>query len=40
MFLDALFYIDLQDLCKSLLFAHKDKLNLMLNPLGCLLWFL
>ena len=40
MFLDALFNIDLEDLCKCLLLAHKDKLNLMLNPFGCLLSFL
>ena len=32
MFFDALFNIDLQDLCKCLLIAHKGKLNLMLNP--------
>ena len=40
MFLDALFDIDLQDLCKCLLLPHKDKLSLMLNPFGCLLWLL
>ena len=40
MFLDALFNINLQDLCKCSLLAHKDKLNLMLNPFGCLSSFL
>ena len=27
MFFDALFNIDLQDLCKCLLLAHKDKFD-------------
>ena len=39
-FLDPFFNIDLQDLCKCSLLAHKDKLNLIMNPYGCLLWFL
>ena len=37
MFLDALFNIELQDLCKCSLLADKDKLNLMLNPFHSLL---